>query len=159
MNSNIFRLDGKIALVTGASYGIGMALAKALASAGAKIVFNDIKQDMVESGIKEYKECGIDAKGYVFDVTDEKAVGEYIKRITDEVGVVDILVNNAGIIRREDAVNFSEKDWDIFYAASKTHNTASMRNLPLVSSENIGRRREGKPSKSAASRRGLFFST
>jgi hypothetical protein len=51
------------------------------------------------------------------------------------------------------------KDWDIFYAASKTHNTASMRNLPLVSSENIGRRREGKPSKSAASRRGLFVST
>jgi gluconate 5-dehydrogenase len=111
MSSSIFRLDGKIALVTGGSYGIGMAMAKALATAGAKIVFNDIKQEMVDSGIEEYKKCGIDANGYVFDVTDEKVVNEYIEKISKEVGVIDILVNNAGIIKRIPALEMSANDF------------------------------------------------
>lgn len=111
MNPNMFRLDGKIALVTGASYGIGMALAKALAAQGAKIVFNDIRDDLVEKGIVEYKNCGIDAKGYVFDVTDEKVVKEYVQRITSEVGVIDILVNNAGIIKRIPALEMSAEEF------------------------------------------------
>ena len=97
---NIFRLDGKVALVTGASYGIGFAIAKALAGAGAKIVFNDINEELVDKGLENYSAEGIDAKGYVCDVTDECAVGELIKKIEAEVGVVDILVNNAGIIKR-----------------------------------------------------------
>lgn len=96
----MFRLDGKIALVTGASYGIGYAIAKGLAEAGAKIVFNDINQDLVNKGIEAYKADGIEAKGYVCDVTDEDAVNEMIAKIEKEVGVVDILVNNAGIIKR-----------------------------------------------------------
>ncbi len=111
MSTEMFRLDGKIALITGASYGIGMALAKALALAGAKIVFNDIKKEMVENGLKEYHDCGIDAKGYVFDVTDEKVVNEYIQRITNEVGVIDILVNNAGIIKRIPALEMSASEF------------------------------------------------
>ena len=63
MANNIFCLKGKVALITGASYGIGFAIAKGLAAAGATIVFNDIKQEFVDKGIANYKEVGIDAKG------------------------------------------------------------------------------------------------
>ena len=95
-----FSLEGKVALVTGASYGIGFAIASAYAKAGAKIVFNDIKQELVDKGIAAYKELGIDAHGYVCDVTNEEAVNAMVAQIEKEVGVIDILVNNAGIIKR-----------------------------------------------------------
>ena len=95
-----FSLKGKIALVTGASYGIGFAIATAYAQAGATIVFNDIRQELVDKGLAAYKEQGIDAHGYVCDVTDEAAVQSLVKRIEEEVGIIDILVNNAGIIKR-----------------------------------------------------------
>lgn len=97
---NDFSLEGKVALVTGASYGIGFAIATAYAQAGATIVFNDIKQELVDKGIASYKEEGIEAHGYVCDVTDEAAVCDMVKKIEEEVGVIDILVNNAGIIKR-----------------------------------------------------------
>jgi gluconate 5-dehydrogenase len=95
-----FSLEGKIALITGAAYGIGFELAKSYAQAGATIVFNDIKQELVDQGLKSYEELGIKATGYVCDVTDEEAVTELVARIEKEVGVIDILVNNAGIIKR-----------------------------------------------------------
>ena len=95
-----FSLKGKIALVTGASYGIGFDIATAYAQAGATIVFNDIRQELVDKGLAAYKEEGIDAHGYVCDVTDEAAVQSLVKRIEEEVGIIDILVNNAGIIKR-----------------------------------------------------------
>ena len=95
-----FSLKGKVALITGASYGIGFAIAKGMAGAGATIVFNDIKQELVDKGIAAYKEAGIDAHGYVCDVTNEEAVGEFVKKVTEEVGHINILVNNAGIIMR-----------------------------------------------------------
>ena len=95
-----FSLEGKVALVTGASYGIGFAIASAYAAAGAKIVFNDIREEFVEKGRKAYEEKGIDAKGYVCDVTDEAQVAEMVAKIEEEVGVIDILVNNVGIIKR-----------------------------------------------------------
>ncbi len=95
-----FSLNGKVALVTGASYGIGFAIASGMAKAGATIVFNDIKQELVDKGIAAYKEEGIDAHGYVCDVTNEDAVNEMVATIEKEVGVIDILVNNAGIIKR-----------------------------------------------------------
>ena len=97
---NPFSLEGKIALVTGASYGIGFAIASGFAEAGAKIVFNDINQELVDKGIAAYKEKGIDATGYVCDVTNEDAVNAMVATIEKEVGVIDILVNNAGIIKR-----------------------------------------------------------
>ena len=96
----MFRLDGKIALVTGASYGIGYAIAKGLANAGATIVFNDINQELVDKGTESYKADGINATGYVCDVTDEEAVNNMVAQIEKEVGVIDVLVNNAGIIKR-----------------------------------------------------------
>ncbi len=98
--TNMFSLEGKVALVTGASYGIGFAIASGMAKAGAKIAFNDINQELVDKGIAAYKELGIDAKGYVCDVTDEDAVNAMVAKIEEEVGVIDILVNNAGIIKR-----------------------------------------------------------
>ena len=95
-----FSLKGKVALVTGASYGIGFAIASAYAKAGATIVFNDIKQELVDNGITAYKDEGIEAHGYVCDVTNEDAVNAMVAQIEKEVGVIDILVNNAGIIKR-----------------------------------------------------------
>ena len=95
-----FSLEGKVALVTGASYGIGFAIATAFAQAGATIVFNDIKQELVDKGLAAYKEKGINAHGYVCDVTNEEAVNAFIAQVEKEVGVIDILVNNAGIIKR-----------------------------------------------------------
>lgn len=95
-----FDLTGKVALITGGSYGIGFAIAKAYAKAGATVVFNDIKQELVDKGLAAYKEEGIEAHGYVCDVTDETAVNAMVETIEKEVGVINILVNNAGIIKR-----------------------------------------------------------
>ncbi|OKZ19648.1 MAG: gluconate 5-dehydrogenase [Bacteroides sp. 43_108] len=100
MATNPFSLEGKIALITGGSYGIGFNIAKAFHEAGATIVFNDIKQELVDKGLASYKECGIDAHGYVCDVTNEAQVQELVAKIEKEVGEIDILVNNAGIIKR-----------------------------------------------------------
>ncbi|MBQ7055223.1 MAG: gluconate 5-dehydrogenase [Oscillospiraceae bacterium] len=108
---NMFDLTGKVALVTGASYGIGYAIAKGFANAGAKIVFNDINQELVDKGLASYKADGIDAKGYVCDVTDEEAVNELVAKIEKEVGVIDILVNNAGIIKRIPMCEMSAADF------------------------------------------------
>lgn len=96
-----FSLEGKIALVTGASYGIGFCIASSYAKAGAIVCFNDITQEKVEMGLKAYEEEGIKAYGYVCDVTDEKQVLEMVAKIKEEVGIIDILVNNAGIIIRK----------------------------------------------------------
>ena len=95
-----FSLEGKVALVTGASYGIGFAIASAFAEQGATICFNDINQELVDKGLASYAEKGIKAHGYVCDVTDEPAVQAMVATIAKEVGTIDILVNNAGIIRR-----------------------------------------------------------
>lgn len=106
-----FRLDGKVALITGASYGIGFAIASAYASMGATIVFNDISQELVDKGLASYREAGIAAHGYVCDVTNETAVQALVAKIEAEVGVIDILVNNAGIIRRTPMLEMDAADF------------------------------------------------
>lgn len=102
-----FTLNNKIALVTGASYGIGFSIASAFAQSGATIVFNDINQELVDKGIAAYQEKGITAHGYVCDVTNEEQVEALVKQVTEEVGHIHILVNNAGIIKRIPMVEMS----------------------------------------------------
>lgn len=106
-----FSLEGKVALVTGAAYGIGLAIAQAFAEAGAKIVFNCSRQSTVDRGLQAYKELGIDAKGYLCDVTDEEAVKAMVADIEKTVGTIDILVNNAGIIKRIPMEEMSVEDF------------------------------------------------
>lgn len=106
-----FRLDGKVALVTGGAHGIGFEIAKALHKAGAKVAFNSSSQRSLEKGLATYAEAGIPVKGYVCDVADEEAVAQMVAEIQSELGVVDILVNNAGIIKRIPMLEMSEADF------------------------------------------------
>jgi len=98
--NELFDLTGKVALVTGGTHGIGMAIAKTFGKAGAKIAVNDLSDEKLESCKKEYKNSGIDVYTLKFDVTDESAVDKGIAEIEENVGSIDILVNNAGIIKR-----------------------------------------------------------
>ncbi len=97
---DLFNLEGKVALITGGTHGIGMAVGMVLGQAGAKICVNDIDEEKLESAKKEYAAAGIDAYTQVFNVTDEADVDAGISKIETDVGVIDILVNNAGIIKR-----------------------------------------------------------
>ena len=106
-----FDLTGKVALVTGASYGIGFAIACGLAEAGATIVFNDLRQDLVDKGLANYAEKGIKAYGYVCNVCDEEGVNAMVAQIREDVGIIDILVNNAGIIKRIPMLEQSAADF------------------------------------------------
>jgi gluconate 5-dehydrogenase len=108
---NTFSLEGKVALITGASHGIGFAIACGLARAGAKVCFNVRRQDALEEGIKAYKEEGIDAYGFICDVTEEEQVTAMVSDIQNKVGSIDILVNNAGIIKRIPMHEMSAKDF------------------------------------------------
>ncbi|MDU1041167.1 MAG: SDR family NAD(P)-dependent oxidoreductase, partial [Enterococcus faecalis] len=108
---NDFQLDGKVALITGAVYGIGFEIAKSLAEAGATIVFNNLSPESVEQGLENYRAAGIEARGYVCDVTDEEQVQAMVAQIKEEVGSIDILVNNAGIIKRIPMVDMSAEEF------------------------------------------------
>ena len=109
--SRMFSLDGKVALVTGAAYGIGCAIARALAKAGAKIVFNCRGKEHMEKALAAYKAEGIEVKGYFCDVTKEDDVQKMVTDIEKTVGTIDILVNNAGIIKRIPMTEMSAEDF------------------------------------------------
>ena len=97
--------------MTGASYGIGFAIASGFAKAGATIVFNDVNRELVDKGLAAYKEAGLNATGYVCDVTDEQQVKDTVAQIEKEIGGIDILVNNAGIIKRIPMTDMSAADF------------------------------------------------
>ncbi|MCH3970660.1 MAG: gluconate 5-dehydrogenase [Prevotella sp.] len=109
--SKNFSLEGKVALVTGAAYGIGFAIAEAFARAGAKIAFNCRSQKHLNQALADYKAEGIDAKGYIADCTDEGQVKDLVGKIEKDLGTIDILVNNAGIIKRIPMLDMSVADF------------------------------------------------
>jgi len=106
-----FSLEGKVALVTGAAYGIGFAIAEAYAKAGAKIAFNCRDTKHLEKALEDYKAKGIEAHGYICDVTEEDQVQKMVADIKAELGPVDILVNNAGIIKRIPMIDMTVEEF------------------------------------------------
>ena len=137
---DFFSLEGEIALVTGGTHGLGMAVAKALAEAGATLVVNGHSAARLEKALRSYENEGIAAKGYLFDVTDEKQVVESVARIEREVGPIGILVNNAGIIKRIPALEMTLAEWNEVIATDLT--------APFLMSRTVAsgmiRRRKGK---------------
>ncbi|MFD2563908.1 gluconate 5-dehydrogenase [Aquimarina rubra] len=101
MSLALFNLKGKNALITGATHGLGMAMAKGLGLAGATIIVNgNSSQEKIDLALETYNNLGIHAKGYKFDVTNENEVIQAVQQIENEIGTIDILINNAGIIKR-----------------------------------------------------------
>jgi gluconate 5-dehydrogenase len=113
MSQALFDLTGKVALVTGATHGLGMAMAMGLGNAGATLIINGrSSQEKIDIAVAAYKEAGIKAHGYRFDVTDEGDVEAAVEKIESEVGPIDILVNNAGIIKRVPMLEMPLADWE-----------------------------------------------
>ncbi len=100
-----------MALVTGGAYGIGFAMAQAFAEAGARIAFNCRNEQHLQQALADYKAKGIEAKGYIADVTSEQQVAQLVANVENELGTIDILVNNAGIIKRIPMTEMSVDDF------------------------------------------------
>lgn len=109
--TKLFDLTGKIALITGGTHGLGMAMAMGLGEAGATLVINGHTPTKMEKALAAYKAVGLKAMGYLFDVTKEDQVKANIQKIEAEVGPIDILVNNAGIIKRTPLVDMEVDDY------------------------------------------------
>lgn len=101
MSVKLFDLSGKNALVTGGTQGLGLAIARGLAQAGANIILNARNPEKLDKAVSALREEGFTVHGYLFDVTDADKVEGSINQIEAEVGPIDILVNNAGIIGRK----------------------------------------------------------
>src|SRR4051812_40330805 len=112
MTSELFDITGKVALVTGATQGLGYAIAEGLGKAGARLVINARNPEKLEKAIASLKQQRIEVYGYLFDVTDSIEIEKNIEKIEKEVGPIEILVNNAGIIKRGPLENFPDEDWD-----------------------------------------------
>jgi len=108
---DLFDLNGKRALVTGGTHGLGMAMAKGLGQAGAELIVSGTTPEKMTNALLEYKNDGHKAHGYIFDVTDDAEASRHVALIEKEVGPIDILVNNAGIIKRIPAVEMEAADF------------------------------------------------
>jgi len=111
MPLNLFSLDGKTALITGSSRGLGLVLARGLGTAGAKLILNGKNEKRLLQAVEKLKIEGFDAYGYPFDITDKEQIVKQVSNIEYEIGLIDILVNNAGIQRRKPLEEFEEPDW------------------------------------------------
>lgn len=107
----MFRLDGRTALVTGGSRGLGYAMAEALGQAGARVIITARKSDELAQARERLESHGIEALAYVQDVADVKAIPDFVKRIGGEAGVLDVLVNNAGTTWGAPALEYPEHAW------------------------------------------------
>lgn len=113
MTHPLFDLSGKVALVTGATHGLGMAMAKGLASAGATLVINgNSSQEKIDNAVAQYRAQGCSAYGYRFNVTDEAQVNAAVEQIEQDHGPIDILINNAGIIKRTPLLEMTLEDFE-----------------------------------------------
>ena len=133
-----FNLAGRIALVTGSSTGIGLALARGLAAAGAEVVLNARNEDKLDAAAATLRAGGARVHAVAFDVTDAAAVARGVARIESEVGPIAILVNNAGMQRRAPLEEFSEADW---HTLMKTNVDSVFFVGQAVARHMIGRRR------------------
>ncbi|MEO6722641.1 MAG: gluconate 5-dehydrogenase [Ferruginibacter sp.] len=131
MSLSLFDLTGKRALITGATHGLGMAMAMGLAKAGAEIIINGQRQESLDTAIAEYDAHGIKAHGYIFNVSDEQSVEKNIDIIENEVGPIDILVNNAGIIKRTPVLDMQLADWEQVLKVDLTG--------PFIMSKHVGK--------------------
>ena len=120
MDLSAFNLQGKVALITGGAHGIGFSIAVGMAQCGATVCFNCSSEASLEKGLAAYKAAGIDAHGYVADVSDEDAVNAMVAKIKAEVGPVDILVNNAGITNDKLSIRMKAEDFDSVIKANLT---------------------------------------
>ena len=138
--TNLFDLTGKVALITGATHGLGMAMAMALGRAGAVLVINGNTPAKMEAALEKYKNEGLNVHGLLFDVTNETLVIENIKKIEEEIGPIDILVNNAGMIKRIPALEMEVEDFRKVLDVDLTG--------PFIMSKQVGKymveRRSGK---------------
>ncbi len=116
----IFDLTGRVALVTGAYRGLGLAMARGLAEAGAHVVLNGRKPDELASARDALRSDGLAADTALFDVTDRAAVTAAVADLEARHGHVDVLVNNAGIQRRAPFADFAQADWDAVIATNLT---------------------------------------
>jgi gluconate 5-dehydrogenase len=127
----LFDLTGKVAVITGATHGLGMAMAKALGKAGATLVINGNTPSKMEAAIKSYNQDGFEVYSYLFDVTNENQVKENIDRIEQEVGPIQILVNNAGMIQRTPALEMEVADFRMIIDVDLTS--------PFILSKTVGK--------------------
>ena len=135
-----FDLSGKVALVTGSSQGIGLALAQGLAGAGATVVLNGRDEQRLSDAVADLVKNGMNAHGEAFDVTDRDAVASRVQSIEDSVGPIDILVNNAGTGRRKPFVEMSTEDWSFILEANLTSAFLVSRRVgPLMMERRRGR--------------------
>jgi gluconate 5-dehydrogenase len=132
MSQQLFDLTGKVALVTGATHGLGMAMTVALARAGATVVVNDALQEKIDAAVVKYAEQGVKAHAYRFDVTKESEVIPALDLIEKEVGPIHILVNNAGIIRRIPIVDMAVEEYELVLKVDLTG--------PFVMGKNVAKR-------------------